>query len=82
MGIDNSNAKCIILVMETQITLEAFRAARNWSQARLAHELGVDQATISRWENAPETPRKVQLALAGLASRKPQQRDPTIPLSR
>jgi transcriptional regulator with XRE-family HTH domain len=34
----------------TPAQLKSLRAQLGWSQARLAERVGVDQATISRWE--------------------------------
>lgn len=33
------------------IDLIQLRKTHNWAQKQLAEQLGVDQATISRWEN-------------------------------
>lgn len=38
-------------VMTEQIDLRKFRRARNWTQTRLADELGVNLSTVWRWEN-------------------------------
>lgn len=48
--------------------IKEFREARDWPQERLAAELGVNQATISRWENGADSPKaSVLLALEYLA---------------
>lgn len=36
--------------MDMQIDIKALRASRDWTQADLAAFVGVDQATVSRWE--------------------------------
>ncbi len=36
--------------------LRAAREARGWSQYRLAHHIGVDESTVSRWESGNRTP--------------------------
>ena len=52
-------------------TLERLRRERGWSGRRLASELGVDHATVSRWKNASSQPgpeSRARIAdLAGLS---------------
>lgn len=40
-----------------KIDVVKFRADRNWSQSKLARTIGVNQATVWRWENGQNTPR-------------------------
>lgn len=52
--------------------IKKFREARNWSQERLASELGVNQATISRLESGASERRPYILrALERLADLHP-----------
>lgn len=41
--------------------LRKFRTAREWSQARLAEEIGCDQSTVSRIENGEPPNRAVRM---------------------
>lgn len=43
--------------MPKNADIKEFRKARDWSQERLASELGVDQSTISRLESGADSPR-------------------------
>lgn len=38
------------------------RLAAKWTQARLAEEIGVDLATVQRWETGASRPRGLSLA--------------------
>lgn len=40
--------------------LKVFRIGREWSQARLAEELGCDQGTVSRIEGGYPPPRPIR----------------------
>ena len=39
------------LIIMNQIEILTLRKSLNWTQEELAQHLGVEQATISRWEN-------------------------------
>lgn len=43
--------------MEREIDIKAMRAELGLTQAALAAEVGVDQSTVSNWENGTTTPR-------------------------
>jgi len=58
----------------TGAELRALRNALGLSQRALGKELGVQQATVWRWESEAmpiERPRMMRLALEALAARKP-----------
>jgi len=42
--------------MMTKEAITTLREARGWSQAFLADQLGVDQGTVSKWENGKASP--------------------------
>lgn len=49
-------------VMKQKLDIKALRQERGWNQFDLAIRLGVDQTTVSRWENDKpmnETARKL-----------------------
>lgn len=48
--------------------IKSFRKSREWSQAELASQLGVDQATVSRAERGAPLPRPVELLLLRLVA--------------
>lgn len=47
----------ITRAMEREIDIKAIRAELGLTQAALAAEVGVDQSTVSNWENGATTPR-------------------------
>lgn len=52
--------------------LRIFRLRHRLTQEELAHALGVDRNTVSRWElgqSLPESPKLLELALEGLQLR-------------
>lgn len=49
-----------------QIDVKAFREAKEWSQQRMADELGVDQATVSRIERGSQPSGPVKRLLERL----------------
>lgn len=54
--------------MVTKQTILDLRSARGWSQGKLADELGVDQATVSRMERGGFISRTVSKMLERLVS--------------
>lgn len=42
--------------MMTNETIISLREKRGWSQQFLADQLGVDQGTVSKWENSKASP--------------------------
>lgn len=38
-------------IMKQEINIKALRVERGWNQCELALRMGVDQTTVSRWEN-------------------------------
>ena len=59
--------------MTEELTSEAIRSLRKrrgWTQAELAHELGTDPVTVSRWERGVSRPRRsANIRLAEIARR-------------
>ncbi|WAX93167.1 helix-turn-helix domain-containing protein [Aminobacter sp. NyZ550] len=47
----------ITRAMEREIDIKAMRAELGLTQAALAVEVGVDQSTVSNWENGTTKPR-------------------------
>lgn len=59
------------LCMITSKTISDLRTARKWSQERLAEELGVDQATVSRMERGGHMSQTVAKLIERLLAEKP-----------
>ncbi|MCV9909700.1 helix-turn-helix domain-containing protein [Brucella sp. HL-2] len=59
--------------MITKQTISDLRTARGWSQGKLAEELGVDQATVSRMERGGFISRPVGKVLERLLSETPSE---------
>ncbi|MCC6480302.1 MAG: helix-turn-helix domain-containing protein [Sphingomonadaceae bacterium] len=55
--------------MEQFIDVRAIRESLNLSQAALAAELGVDQSTVSNWENGTQPRGPARKLLESLCSR-------------
>lgn len=58
--------------METNLDIKSIRTALDMTQAMLAEEVGVDQSTVSNWENGqlPRGPaRKLLTVLAKKAEK-------------
>lgn len=49
--------------MQQVLDVKAIRATLNWTQAQLGSAVGVDQSTISNWENGkqPKGPARMLL---------------------
>lgn len=54
MGIDRQLCVAHNFRPMTPDAIKIFRESRGWSQQKLAEELGVDQATVSRMERGAE----------------------------
>jgi 8-oxo-dGTP pyrophosphatase MutT (NUDIX family) len=69
--------------MTEEFTSEAIRSLRErrgWTQAELAHELGTDPVTVSRWERGVSRPRRsANIRLAEIA-RRSARRSATFPV--
>jgi len=46
-------------------TIKGLRAARGWSQLKLANELGVTPSTVFKWEAGRNEPRVSQMRALG-----------------
>lgn len=57
--------------MTDKPNLRQFRAARNWTQPRMAEELGVHIATLVRLEGRDTVDKRTELALQTLAGLHP-----------
>lgn len=57
--------------MEQFIDVRAIRESLNLSQAALAAELGVDQSTVSNWENGTQPRGPARKLLESLCSQSP-----------
>lgn len=59
--------------MDQQIDVRAIRAKLNWTQAQLGEAIGVDQSTVSNWENGSEPRGPARKLLESLASSPPSE---------